>query len=141
MKFNLKSLGQIAGMLIFGAALMLGVSVAVNAQGYDRHGGHDMRQYQQGGYDGFSRDRHDSRQGYNNGVYDRGYGYGQYNNGHRHNDGYYNNGYYNNGSYNNGYYNQPYYNQGYYGNGRYYTPHVDSRNGFRRGIHHALGGH
>lgn len=67
---------------------------------------------------------------------------------HRNNSGYYNkNGYYNNGQYNNPYYNQypnggNYNNRGYYNNGRNYpVPHRDSRNGFKRKIHHLFGGH
>lgn len=139
MKYKLKSLRQVAATLIFGSALVLGLSVAANAQGYDRHARRDMRDYQRGDRNAFRRDRHDDRQGYNNGSYNCGYGAGQYNNGYP--NGYYNNGYYNNGRYSAPYYNQPTYNRGYYGNGRYYTPHVDSRNGFRRAIHHALGGH
>ena len=141
MQFNFRSLLKVGGSLAFVAAMMLSLTVAANAQGRDRHEWREMRGYQ-------SQQRHDVRHeqrdlrryngGYNNGYY-QSYGYGQYSNAYPY---YGNNGYYNNNrGYYDPYYNQGYYNQGSYGNRGYYSPHIDSRNGFKRTIHHLLGGH
>ncbi|HKR60837.1 MAG TPA: hypothetical protein VJS64_14035 [Pyrinomonadaceae bacterium] len=136
MRFSFRSLLKVGGSLAFVAAMVLSLSVAANAQRHDRHEWRDMRGYQNQQRHDFRHAQRDLRRyngGYNNGYYDA-YRYRQYNNGYPY--GYYgNNGYYNN----QGYYDP--YNRGYYGNRRYYGPHIDSRNRFKRTIHHLFGGH
>ena len=141
MQFNFRTLLKVGGSLAFVAAMMLSLTVAANAQGRDRHEWRDMRAYQNQQRHDFRHEQRELRRyngGYNNGYY-QNYGYGQYNNTYPY---YGNNGYYNNRGYYDPYYNnQGYYNRGYYGNRGYYSPHIDVRNGFKRTIHHLLGGH
>ncbi len=124
MQINLRSLIKGAVSLAFVGAMVLSFTIGANAQGHDRHGWRDMRGYENRQRHDFRHEQRDLRR-YNGGNYNGyypGYGYRQYNN----------RGYYD------PYYNRGYYNRGYYG--RYYRPHIDSRNGFKRTIHHLLGG-
>lgn len=123
------------GSLAFVAAMVLSFTIAANAQGRHRHAWRDMRSYQNQRHEFRHEQQRDLRR--YSGDYYYNYGYRQSNNGYPY--GYYaNNRYYNRGYYN-PYYNQGYYSRAYYGG--YYAPHRDSRNGFKRAIHHLLGGH
>lgn len=138
MQFNFKGLTKVAGAIAFVGAMVLSFTIAANAQGrWDRREWRDMRRYQNQQRRDFRHQQRDYQRYnrvYNNGYY---YGYPQYNNGYP--SGYYgNNGYYNNRGYYDPYYNRGYYNRGYYDS---YRPHIDSRNGFKRTIHHLFGGH
>ncbi len=121
MKLRTSNLKYVLSVGILGMALFFTSSMKANAQNHNpRAERHDLRDHQR-------QERHqlkDQHRYQNNGYYG--------------NNGYNNNGYYGKHGY---YTNDPYYNRNNYGNPRYYTPHFDSRNGIKRGLHHLFGGH
>ncbi len=110
-----------------GMVLLGGASVTTYAQNHNRRFEHQDR----------DRQRHENREWRIDRRYQRPSNNIYYGNNPCTNNGYYNNypNYGNNCNYNNGYNNNGYYNN------RYSRPHIDSRNSFRRGLHHLLGGH
>ncbi len=128
MKTRISNLKYVLSFGVLGIAIFFGSNISANAKNHSQRAERrDLRNHQRQENRQFRREERYERNGYygNNGYFNNGY----YNN-----NGYYgNNGYYNNGRYNN--------RGGYYGNGRYYTPHRDSRNSFKRGLHHLFGGH
>lgn len=142
MKFkNTSAAKRVGGLLVLGAAMLVGTSATSFAQGhnqgqerrvlkdhqrqerYNNGNDHQTRDHQKQERDQLKNEQHIER---NSGYSNNGSYYDpRYNNGGYYRNGHANNGYYNNGR-NNGSYNNGHSNGGYYGggqnNGGYYDP-------------------